>query len=95
MFGAVVAYLYDYLLGIRAKDGCAAYSQIVIAPVLADQLNKVSGWRMLPAGKVSVSYEKTEAGVSFIIEVPDGLPAVFDYAGQRYALKAGENRFTL
>ena len=95
MFGAVVAYLYDYLLGIRAKDGCAAYSEIMITPVLVDQLNRLSGWRMLPAGKVSVSYEKAKTGVSFVIEVPEGLPAVFEYAGQRYALRAGENRFQL
>ena len=95
MFGAVVACLYDDLLGIRAKDGCAAYSEIVIRPVLVDQVNKLSGFRTLPAGKVSVSYEKTASGVSFVIEVPQGLPAAFEYAGQRYALKAGENRFTL
>lgn len=95
MFGAVVAYLYDYLLGIRAKDGCAAYSRIVIAPVVVDQLNKASGWRMLPSGKVSVSWEKTEAGVSFVIEVPENLPAVFVYGGRKYELTAGENRFLL
>ncbi len=95
MFGAVVAYLYDYLLGIRAKDGCAAYREIEIAPVLVDQLSKLSGWRVLPAGKVSVSYEKTETGVSFVIEVPEHLPAVFVYGGKEYELTAGENRFQL
>jgi len=95
MFGAVVAYLYDYLLGIRAKDDCAAYREMEIAPVLVSQLNKLSGWRKLPAGKVSVSYEKTEAGVSFVIEVPENLPAAFVYGGQKYELTAGENRFTL
>lgn len=95
MFGAVVAYLYDYLLGIRAKDDCAAYREMEIAPVLVSQLNKLSGWRKLPAGKVSVSYEKTEAGVSFVIQVPENLPAAFVYGGQKYELTAGENRFTL
>ena len=95
MFGAVVAYLYDYLLGIRAKGNCAAYREIEIAPVLVDQLSKLSGWRVLPAGKVSVSYEKTETGVSFVIEVPEHLPAVFVYGGKEYELTAGENRFAL
>ncbi len=95
MFGAVVAYLYDYLLGIRAKAGCAAYRELEIAPVLVKQVNKLSGWRMLPAGKVFVSYEKTETGVSFTIEVPEGLPAVFVYDNQHFTLKAGENSFLL
>lgn len=95
MFGAVVAYLYDYLLGIRDKEGCPAYREIEIAPVLVSQVNKLSGWRELPAGKVSVSYEKTASGVDFIIEIPENLPAVFVYGENRYELKAGENRLTL
>ena len=95
MFGAVVAYLYDYLLGIRAKDDCAAYREMEIAPVLVSQLNKLSGWRKLPAGKVSVSYEKTESGVSFVIDLPENLPAVFSFGGQKYELTAGENRLML
>ena len=95
MFGAVVAYFYDYLLGIRAKDGCAAYSEIEIAPVLVNQIGKLSGHRTLPAGKLSVAYEKTDAGVTFTIEVPENLPAVFVFGGERYQLQPGENRFTL
>ena len=95
MFGAVVAYLYDYLLGIRAKDGCAAYGEIEIAPVLVSQISNLNGHRTLPAGTVSVSYEKTETGVVFTIEVPENLPAAFVYGGQRYELKAGKNQFTL
>jgi len=95
MFGAVVAYLYDYLLGIRAKDGCAAYREVEIAPVLVKQMNRLSGWRILPAGKVGVSYEKTDAGVAFTVDVPEGLPVAFVYGDQRYELKAGENRFIL
>lgn len=95
MFGAVVAYLYDYLLGIQAKDDCAAYREIRIEPVLVSQLNRLSGWRKLPAGRVSVSYEKTEAGVSFVIDLPEDLPAVFVYGGREYELRAGENRFAL
>jgi len=95
MFGAVAAYLYDDLLGIRAKDGCAAYSEVEISPVLVNQVNKLSGWRKLPGGRVSVAYQKTEIGVSFEISIPQGLPAALIYGDQRYELIAGENRFTL
>lgn len=93
MFGAVVAYLYDYLLGIRAKDGCAAYREVEIAPVLVDGLNRISGFRTLPAGKVSVRYEKTDAGVSLMVTLPEGLPAVLNFGGRKYALQSGENHF--
>ena len=92
MFGAVVAYLYDYLLGIRCSAGCR---EAEIAPVLVEQVSKLSGHRTLPAGKLSVAYEKTEAGVAFTIEVPENLPAVFVFGGERYPLNPGENCFTL
>lgn len=95
MFGAVVAYLYDYLLGIRAKDGCAGYREIEIAPVIVDGVNKLRGSRTLPGGRVSVSYERTDEGISMTVELPEGLPAVLKFDGQTYVLRAGENRFKL
>ena len=95
MFGAVTAYLYDHLAGIRAKDECAAYQEIEIEPVLVAQVNQLSAWRALPAGRVSVAYQKKENGVSFTITLPENLPATFVYNGQRYALTAGENKFDL
>lgn len=94
MFGAVAAYLYDYLLGIRAKDGCAGYTDITIAPVIVNGVNTLSGHRTLPAGKVSLSYEKSEGGISFCISIPEGQKAEFVYGENTYPLSAGENRFT-
>jgi len=66
----------------------------VIEPVLVEQINRLSGWRILPSGKLSVSYEKTESGVAFVIDVPEDLPAVLVYDGKCCTLNAGENRFT-
>ena len=91
MFGAVAAYLYDYLLGIRAKDGCAGYSEIIIAPVIVDSVNKLEGHRTLKSGKVSVAYEKRNEKIEFIINLPENLPAEFVFEGEATALHAGEN----
>ena len=95
MFGAVSAYLYDYLLGIRAKDGCAAYSEIVISPVIVDGIGKINGHRTLKLGKVSVSYVKTEGEVSFEIIIPQNQPAEFIFGKEKFALNSGENKFTV
>ena len=95
MFGAVSAYLYDYLLGIRAKDGCAAYSEIVISPVIVDGIGKINGHRTLKSGKVSVSYVKTEGEVSFEIIIPQNQPAEFIFGKEKFALNSGENKFTV
>ena len=93
MFGAVTAYLYDYLLGIRAKDGCAGYSEIVIAPVLVDNINEIEGHRTLNSGKVSVAYKKKGDSVAFDIEIPENQPAEFIFDGKTYPLTAGKNHF--
>lgn len=95
MFGAVTAYLYDYLLGIKAKKGCAGYSEIVISPVTVDGVDRIDGYRTLKSGKVSVSYEKSENGISFRIEIPENLPAEFVFGGKTYKLNTGLNIITL
>lgn len=88
MFGAVAAYLYDYLLGIKTNGG-----SIKISPVFVDGVNSVSGERTLMCGKVAVSYEKGADGVSVFISIPQGQKAEFVYDSKTYPLKEGENRF--
>ena len=92
MFGAVAAHLYDWLLGIRAEEGCAGYSLVVIQPVMAEPLHNLEGYRTLPDGRVSVGYRKTQGQISFTITIPTGLPATLVYGDKRYPLQAGENR---
>ena len=95
MFGAVTAYLYDYLLGIRAKDGCAGYSEIIISPVLVDNINCIEGHRTLNSGKVAVAYKKKGDSVAFDIEIPENQPAEFIFGGKYYTLTAGKNHFEI
>ena len=95
MFGAVTAHLYDYLLGIRQDEGDAGYNKVVIRPQFVPQLNHVSGSRMLPCGKISVSYVKAGSAVDLTISIPEGLDASFEFNGSRDVLTAGEHRFAL
>lgn len=92
MFGAVVAYLYDYLLGIRPQEGSAGYERIVVAPVLVDGINRISGSRMLPAGRVSVAYQKEEGRAAFTIVVPEGVEAQFVLGERVEMLCPGESK---
>ncbi len=95
MFGAVTAYLYDYLLGIRQKEGSAGYESLIIAPVLAEGVNSLSGKRVLPKGEVFVSYEKADGKISFIITIPENQEAEFILRESKVSLSAGENKITL
>ena len=94
MFGASVAHLFDYLLGIGQAEGVVGYEKIVIRPQLTEKLNQVSGSRAVPAGKVSMSYEKKEQIVDWVITIPDHLEAVFEFGGEKRQLIPGENRFS-
>lgn len=94
MFGAVAAYLYDYLLGIRAKDGSAGYESLRIEPVIVDGINRLRGSRTLPKGEVSAAYEKTDGGISFTVTIPEGQTAEFVCRGNTVPLKPGENRLS-
>ena len=93
MFGAVTAYLYDYLLGIRAKDGSAAYSEITVSPVIVDDVDKAEGYRTFRTGKVSVAYVKADNKVTFSICIPKNQPAEFVFGDKKIKLNAGENKF--
>ena len=93
MFGAVVAHLFDYILGIGQKEGTVGYQQIVICPQPVDKLTQVSGSRAVPGGKISVSYERTGDLLEWTVAIPENLEAVFEYNGEVRALAAGENRF--
>ncbi|MGM9625784.1 MAG: family 78 glycoside hydrolase catalytic domain [Eubacteriales bacterium] len=94
MFGAVAAYLFDYLAGIREEDGKAGYQDVIIAPVMAEGLNRISAKRTVPAGTITVAYEKKEGTVDFVITVPENLHAVFRFGDRETVLKQGENRFS-
>lgn len=95
MFGAVTAYLYDYLLGIRAKNNAAGYAEIIVSPVLVNGVDCISGSRTFATGRLSVSYTKNPASVEFAITVPENQPAEFVLGKEKRILRAGENKFTV
>ena len=92
MFGAAVAHLYDYLLGIRqvqTQNG----EQLLISPVFLPQLSRVSGYRTVSAGRVALSYEKTKDKVSLTLELP--CKATLTCAEKSTMLDAGTHHLTL
>ncbi len=91
MFGAVTAYLFDHLAGIRQTADSAGYGTLVIAPVIVNGINRLRAMRTLPAGELTVAYEKTEGTVDFRVVIPSGVTAVFRCGDTERALDAGEN----
>ncbi len=94
MFGAVTAYLFEYLLGIKQKENTAGYTSLIIAPQAVSRFGRMSGSTNTPNGKVAVTYNKTDKGVEFIVSIPENTKAVFKLGDMEFELCAGENKFT-
>ena len=95
MFGAVVAYFFDYLAGIKEADESKTYEKIKIAPVLTNGVNTLRASRALPIGEVSVFYEKLDTGVHFTINLPRGVYAKFELTENTKELIPGINDFII
>lgn len=93
MFGAPVAYIFEYLLGIRQNPFTAGYSSVLIEPQAVSMFNQMSGSIKTPNGEISVSYVKENGAVSFKIVIPKNITAIFKYNGQEFPLAEGENSF--
>ena len=94
MFGSVIAYFFERLLGITQPAGSAGYEKLIIKPFIPASLTKLAGSRELPCGKVSVSYEKKDGRTRCEIVLPAGKKAVFVYGDAEFLLVPGINTYT-
>lgn len=95
MFGAPIAYFFEYLLGIKQAPDSAGYASFAVAPQAVDRFDRMRGSMMIPAGNVSMEYEKTPEGTRFCVTIPEGVTATFRYADVEIPLAAGENIITV
>ncbi len=90
MFGAVTAYLFEYILGISQPSDSFGYERLTISPKELDCVGAFSGKMTIPDGEVYVKAQYSENTAEFIITLPK--PAVFTYKDRVIELKEGENR---
>ncbi len=91
MFGAVVAYLFEHLLGIKQQENTAGYTSLLIEPKAVPKFGRMSGSLKTPMGIVSVSYVNDSICTKFKIHIPKNTKATFHYSGQDIELVQGEN----
>lgn len=96
MFGAVVACLFEYVLGIKQSDASVGYSQIVISPTRAECLSYAKGYITTPAGKISVSYEKDGQKTRYRIDIPKDARARICIEGvEEYSVGEGSHTISI
>lgn len=96
MFGAAVAYFFDYLLGVTNQEGCVGYDRIEIKPVITDRLSRVHGSMTTKNGRVEVSYEREGDVLHLSVGVPEHTEASIVLPdGSAYAVTAGNHAYTV
>lgn len=96
MFGAVVACLFEYILGIRQDRCSAGYDKVTISPVFIKELTAVSGHITTPHGKIALSYERKGELSEYTIEIPNGVSATFSIKGKEpISLSPGSHKFKI
>ncbi len=95
MFGSTVAYIFEYLLGIKQEKDSAGYSSLIISPQSVNRFGRMSGSMKIPSGTVSVSYENKDGNVNFTVSIPDGVKGVFRYKNKELTLSQGKNEFAI
>ena len=95
MFGAPVAYLFEYLLGIKQGNGSAGYKSLVIEPQGIPRFDRMSGSIETIQGVVAVNYKNNDGKVHFEITIPENTKAIFRYKNEEIALTQGENKFII
>ena len=93
MFGAVTAYLYDYLLGIRVSRKPDHTAKLEISPVLTSAVNRLKGSRVVDGVRVAVAYTREEGKTALTVTLSEAIDATLTWSGESYALAKGENRF--
>ena len=93
MFGSPVAYFFEYLLGIKQKEGTAGYASVIIEPQAISKFQRMSGSIDTPNGPISVCYEKKGSQVCFEIDIPSNIQAVFRCSQCERLLAKGLNAF--
>mgnify|MGYP003292360206 CR=1 FL=1 len=91
MFGAVVAYFFEHLLGIKQQENTAGYTSLLIEPKAYKKFGEIEGSILTPQGRVSVSYKNNNGMVEFKITIPENTVAVFKNGDKLIELTTGEN----
>ncbi|MBQ2774319.1 MAG: family 78 glycoside hydrolase catalytic domain [Clostridia bacterium] len=93
MFGAVTRYLFTFILGIGQSKDSAGFEDVVIAPHIPEKLGRASGSITTVRGKISVSFEKSDDGIDFEVDVP--CEAKFKFGSKQFDLDSGKNSINI
>lgn len=76
MFGAVLAYFFEYILGIQQKSDSFGYRRVTINPASIAALSFAKGHMTVEQGQIAVAYETAADGRrTLTVDIPEGVEA--------------------
>ncbi len=98
MFGAPAAYLFDYVMGIRMREGSVGYTDIVISPMATESVKWAKGSLLTMDGaEIAVEYRREGESLTISSSIPEGVRATIAVGEKEISLPSGEsfNRINL
>lgn len=69
-YGAIVEWLYQYVLGIRQNENCLGFQTFILNPHITPRLQSVSGKYKSAIGNIEVNWKRIENKIEFKCIVP-------------------------
>lgn len=96
MFGAIAAYLFDYILGIRMQSGSVGYTDIVIEPLATDIVRHAGGSILnMYSQRIAIEYERVGETVTVKADIPHETSATLRLGGRSYPLGEGKSELRI
>ncbi len=95
MFGAPVATIFRFVLGIRQAPGTVGWTHAVISPAFNRRVTSARGHLTLPSGRLAVDWH-VEDGEAFLhVEADPGVCATVEVGGDCFPVPAGKSSYIL
>lgn len=94
MFGAVSAYLFDHVLGIRQDESSVGYEGLIISPSATESVGYAKGYITCKHGRISVEYHVSDDIATLDVSIPDGVSATVKFLTKEISI-AGPERISL
>ena len=93
MFGAVGAYLYSHIAGVRPTE--PAYSRFSVKPYMPKRLLSAQASLDTPKGRINVRWTKRYAGAHLYVDVPFGSVCDVEFMGIARTLESGTHAISV
>lgn len=94
MFGAVSAYLFDHVLGIRQDESSVGYEGLIISPSATESVGYAKGYITCKHGRISVEYHISSDSAILKACIPEGISATVKFLTKEISV-VGPSRIIL